>query len=297
MTAQEFEACIVGWAKRQTDISALIQIGSRTQGSGHFDALSDWDFHLYSTNPERYHKPDWLSEIAPLWCANVARSRRGVMKISAVFTQGLEADFVLLKSWQMKLLYWGMKYPSKANWMPLHLHRGILETRVILQNSGYRVLVGGQSWETRLDALKFSWPGLQMTSEEFGQHAAAFWQKVVWVAKKIARPELRSAMHWLHKLVVEHVYCLLEEEAWLAGKKARPEALKAEKWLDDFRMKQTDIATSLDQKVLAQVLLSQITLFEEVSRSVAASRGFQLADYSDVAAWLRAELNKIAGPS
>ena len=76
-------------------------------------------------------------------------------------------------------------------------------------------------------------------------------------------------MHWLHKLVIEHSYALLEEEAWLAGRVARPEALKAEKWLDARRSRQTMIITSLDQKILAQALLAEIDLFEEVSRSVA----------------------------
>ena len=297
MTGQEFEARIVDWAKRQSDISALIQIGSRTQGPEHFDALSDWDFHLYSTDPRKYYQPGWLSEIAPLLCCNVERSRRGSMKASAVFQGGMEADFVLLKTWQMKLLYWGMNYPKRAAWMPSRLHKGILETRVILLNSGYRVVVGGGDWEERLNALRVSWPTLQMTEEEFEQHTSAFWQKAVWVSKKIARPELRSAMHWLHKLVIEHVYALLEEEAWLENKRARPEALKAEKWLSAERLKQTDITTSLDQRVLARALLSQVTLFEDVSRSVATSRSFILRDYSGVAAWLRAELTKIARPN
>ena len=133
-----------------------------------------------------------------------------------------------------------------------------------------------------------------MSTEEFSRHVAAFWQKSVWVAKKIARPEPRSALHWLHKLVIQHVYALLEEEAWLAGRVARPEALKAEKWLDANRLEQTAIETGTDQRGLARALLAEISLFEEVCRSVAASRGFAPPDYSAVAAWLRDELTKVS---
>lgn len=100
-------------------------------------------------------------------------------------------------------------------------------------------------------------------------------------------------MHWLHKLVIEHVYALLEEEAWLADRVARPEALKAEKWLDARRLEQTAVETSTDQRVLARSLLTQISLFEEVCQSVAESRGFVLPDYSAVATWLRQELTKL----
>lgn len=101
----------------------------------------------------------------------------------------------------------------------------------------------------------------------------------------------------MHRLITDHVYALLAEEARLAGRPARPEARKAEKWLDAKRLAQTQIETGTDQRVLARALLTQITLFEEVCVSVAGSRGWMLTDYSAVAAWLRQELTKLAGPS
>ena len=293
MTPHEFEARIVNWARRQADIEALVQIGSRVLEEGKFDIWSDWDFHLISSRPQQYYRTDWLGGIAPPWCAHAERSLRGAMKVSAVFDGGLEADFVLLAAWQMKLVYWGMKHPELARFMPDRLHRGILETRVILLGSGFRVLTGGKPWEERLAALKVPWASRRMSAEEFSMHVAAFWQKAVWVTKKIVRPEPRSAMHWLHKLVVEHVYALLEEEAWLAGRVARPEALKAEKWLDAKRLAQTAIETGTDQRVLARALLAEIALFEEVCLSVATSRGWAAPDYTAVAAWLRRELTKL----
>jgi hypothetical protein len=293
MTASEFETRIVAWARRSPDVVALIQIGSRVQAGGKFDALSDWDFHLISSRPWRYYGTDWLNEIAPPWCAYAERSIRGVIKVSAVFEGGLEADFIPLANWQMKLVYWGMRYPNLANWMPARLHRGIHDTRTILLNSGYKVLIGGESWEARMTALGVSWANRRMSMSEFNRHNAAFWQKAVWVAKKIARPEPRSAMHWMHKLLIEHVYALLEEEAWLAGRSARPEALKAEMWLDRKRLVQTDLETGTGQCGLAQTLLTAIDLFEEVSGSVAASSGFPIPNYTSVSKWLRDELSKV----
>lgn len=295
MTAQEFETSIVEWARQQSDIVALVQIGSRVQAGGFVDTFSDWDFHLISTHPQRYFHPDWLAEIAQPWCAYSERTPRGVIKVSAVFEGGLEADFIPLASWQMKLVYWCMRHPEWAEWMPIRLHRGIIDTRVILLGSGHKVLIGGEPWEQRLDALRVVWDTLRMSVEEYGKHNAAFWQKSVWVAKKIARPEPRSAMHWLHKLVLEHVYAMLEEEAWLAGRVARPQALKAEKWLDEKRLQQTAIITSIDQGGLARALLAELDLFAEVSASVASRRGFALPDYRAVEAWLRTELGKLTG--
>ena len=217
------------------------------------------------------------------------------MKVTAVFDGGLEADFVPLAAWQMKLVYSGMRHPEWASWMPTKLRRGIQETRAFMLGSGYRLLVGNAEWNQRFAALETSWPSLELSAEEFARHTAAFWPKAVWVFKKIVRPEPRSAMHWLHLLVVHQVYPLLAEEARLEGFAPRPEARKAEQWLNARRLQQTAIVTGTDQAQLARALLAEITLFEEVSASDAKQRGFPPGDYSAVAAWLRAELAKLAG--
>ena len=293
MTPEEFENRVVAWAEHRSDIQALVLAGSRAKSTATADRLSDWDFHLISNCCEQYYGTRWLGEIASVWCANAERTPRGIIKVSAVFENGFEADFVPLASWQMKLVYWSMRHPEWKTWMPDRLHRGILETRAFLLGSGYRVIIGGKRWVKRLDATQCDWPVKDMGREEFEKHVGAFWQKAVWVLKKIARPELRSGMHWMHMLIVDHVYAMLAEEARTAGRLPRPEARKAEQWLDDKRLKQTAITTSVDQDVLAHALLTELDLFEDVSRSVAAARGFALPDYTPVAKWMRTELAQL----
>lgn len=293
MTAAEFEVRLVEWAHRQPDLKALVLAGSRAQPGGQADHWSDWDFHLITTRPRDYQSTGWLDQIAPCWSAHAERTPRDVVKVSAVFVGGFEADFVPLAAWQMRLVYAGMGQPGWAPWMPVRLRRGIQETRAFMLCSGYRLLVGDAIWNQRFAALETPWPALELTAVEFARHAAAFWSKAVWVCKKIARPEPRSAMHWLHLLVVYQVYPLLAEEARLAGRAPRPEARKAEQWLDERRLRQTAIATGLDQRGLARALLAELDLFGEVSASVAARRGFALPDHTAVAAWLRTELAKL----
>jgi len=294
MSPEDFEARIIAWASQQKDLAALVLAGSRAGDQQKVDGWSDWDFHLISKRPERYQNADWVTEIAPCWCAHSERTPRGVIKVSAVFEEGLEADFVPLAAWQMKVVYWAMRRPQWLNLMPNRLWRGILETRHFLLGSGYRLLVGSADWERRLEALQLSWPSKELSPAEIKKHADAFWQKSVWVFKKIARPEPRSAMHWLHLLVVNHVYAMLEEEARLAGRMPRPEARKAESWLDERRLVQTTFVTGPDPRVLAKALLGQISLFREVSESVARQRKVALPDYRSVEQWLRSNLETIA---
>lgn len=296
MTAQEFEARIVAWARQQPDVEALVQIGSRVQSGGVVDAWSDWDYHLIVRDPARYLNREWPAQIAPCWCTHYERTGRGVVKLSAVFEGGWEADFVPLAAWQMRLVYWAMARPGLRRLYPAALREGMANTRLLV-GPGYKVILGGRAWEDRHAALAVAWPGKLFSPEDFQFHTAAFWRHAVWVQKKIARGESRAALRWQQVELTDHIYALLAEEARLAGRPARPEARKAEQWLDARRLAQTAVETGTDQRLLARALLAEIALFEEVSRSVAGSRGFALPDQAAVAAWLRGELAPLAGPA
>lgn len=297
MTAQELENRIVEWATQQPAIDALILGGSRAHGGPSVDEDTDWDFHLITPKPEVYQHTGWLGAIAPCWGALAARTPRGVIKVSAIFEGAREVDFIPLVSWQMKAVYWGMKHPSLKRWLPARLTKGIRETRRFMLAAGYRVLLGGPAWERRLEALQMDWPEPGLTLAEFSANAGAFWQKAVWVFKKIARPEPRSAAHALQLLAVDHVYLLLEDEARAAGRQPRPEARKAEQWLDATRLAQTAALTpSLDPAALARALLGTLDLFVAAERSVAATRGFTPADHAAIEAWLRAGLAQLLRP-
>lgn len=293
MSPTDFENRVMDWAKAQSDLQALILAGSRAGNAEMADDWSDWDFQIISATPAQYRETAWLQSIAPVWCARSYVSSRGAPKLSVVFAEGIEADFVPLAAWKMRLVYAAMRRPRWRRWYPAVLRHGIAETRGFMLGIGYRLMVDRTGWAGRFRALQCDWPVPQMTAAAFGRQHAAFWQLAVWLYKKIARPEPRSAMHWLHGLVRDHVYPLLEEEARLAGRVVRSEARKAERWLDARRLEQTAIATSVDQRVLAVALLQTIDLFTEAARSVAERRGFAMPDYREVEKWLRAELARL----
>jgi Streptomycin adenylyltransferase len=296
MTPQEFEARITDWARARPDVEALIQIGSRVQpqSRSRVDAWSDWDYHLVVRDRRQLLNRAWVEQIAPGWCVHLEGIEDGVTKVGCIFENGLEADFVLLVPWQMKLVYWAMARPGLSRWYPRSLRSGIHNTQRVLR-PGYKVICGGPAWEKRLRALEVPWPERIMSEADFTQAAAAFWRHAVWLLKKIARGELRAAARWYTLEMFDHIHVLLAEEARLAGRRPRTEARSAEQWLDAARLRQTEITTAPDRRVMTQALLAAIGLFEEVSASVAAGRGFKPADHAAVAAWLRAELAKLAG--
>jgi len=296
MTPHEFEARITYWARARPDVEALIQIGSRVQpqSRSRVDAWSDWDYHLVVRDRRQLLNRAWVEQIAPGWCVHLEGIEDGVTKVGCIFENGLEADFVLLVPWQMKLVYWAMARPGLSRWYPRSLRSGIHNTQRVLR-PGYKVICGGPAWEQRLRALEVPWPERIMREADFAHATSAFWRHAVWLLKKIARGELRAATRWYTLEMFDHIHVLLAEEARLAGRAPRTEARSAEQWLDAGRLRQTEITTAPDRRVMTQALIAAIGLFEEVSASVAASRGFKPADHSAVAAWLRAELAKLAG--
>lgn len=293
MTAPEFENRILAWAKAQADVEAVVQIGSRVQPGAVVDAWSDWDYQLIVRDPEGYQNRDWPARIAPCWSAYFERTERGVTKLSAVFEGGWEADFVLLFSWQMKLVCRAMRHPGAQAWYPRALRQGIHNLRLVA-TPGYRVVLGGQAWEERYAALATPWPAHPLSAEEFANHVAGFWRHAVWVGKKILRGELRAAVRWSQVELREHTYALLAEEARLEGRAPRPEARQAERWLSGSRLSQTARPIGPEARMMAAAMLAEIDLFQDVTGKVTAQRGFGAPDHSAVARWLREELARIA---
>lgn len=292
MTAAEFEARIVSWARARRDVAALVLIGSRAQAGAEVDEWSDWDFHVITRDPRKFLPPVWLPAIAPCWCAHVDRTERGVEKLSVVFAEGREADFVLLQSWKMKLVCWAMRHPRLARAYPEPLLAGVRNLRLIA-GPGHRVLLGGRDWEDRYAALQVPWPEPGFSEERFQRCQSAFWRHAVWIFKKTARGELRAAARWHARELADALYLVLAEEARLAGRVPRPEARKAEQWLDPERLRQTATFAGGDARSQAAALLGAIDVFRAAVDTVAAARGFPAPPYAEVEQWLRGELAKV----
>ena len=114
MTAEEFESAH-HWLGRKPLRSLkpwFLLVHARNQPAVRI-GWSDWDFPFCQQfRTWQFYGTEWLAEIAPVWCAHAERTPRGVIKVSAVFEGGWEADFVPLAVWQMKLVYWGMRHPE-----------------------------------------------------------------------------------------------------------------------------------------------------------------------------------------
>lgn len=285
MTAEDFPQRVCEWARGAPGVVALFLIGSRAQEAGKVDAWSDWDFHLVVRNAARFARAGWPAQIGPVWCTHVERTERGVKKASVVFAGGLEADFVLLPAWQIRLAYRAMRYPRAAPFYPRALREGIANLRLIAA-PGCRLLVGGEEWRRHLAALAAPWPAPELTAEDFAREVSGFWRHLAWVAKKAARGESLAAQRWHFVHGRDHLWRLLEEEARLGGRQSRPEARYAEAWLPAEELAVLRRPWLVDAGQLLPRLREEMELFRRVAARVARARGFDLNPHEDLARWL-----------
>ncbi len=72
----DLELRIADWAPTYSDIRAIVVYGSRAFPGNSFDAFSDLDLVLFTTDPDKYaNDSDWLGAIAEIWLAALDHSR------------------------------------------------------------------------------------------------------------------------------------------------------------------------------------------------------------------------------
>ena len=279
----KWNATVAKWAHSRSDITVLVQIGSRVQPGAVVDEWSDYDYQLVTPNPTAFLSGAFARELGPCWTISAQKAFGGVIKVTAVYEDALEADFVILRTWEVALAATANRFPRSAFLWPEILRRGIEDLRCVA-GRGARIIKGARRWERRYGALTpFVRP---MTQPEFLALIEAFWARAVWVAKKIERGECLAAQRAMHADLFEPTLRVLEVEALLVGAAARPEARAAERWLAATRLGALDIPTAPQRAVLFVALARIAGLFGEVSEVVSRQRGWAAPLHAEVRAWI-----------
>jgi hypothetical protein len=276
-------ATLSAWAHARGDIRALVQIGSRVQEGAAVDPWSDYDYQLITTRPARYRDGSFSRDLGPCWACGAHLAFGNSVKVTAVYTGALEADFVVLRHLDVLVAMTALRWPRTQRWWPLALCRGVADLRIVAA-PGWRIIKGGALWEgrySRIAPLRES-----LTESEFNGLCGEFWAQLVWAAKKTARGEFRASQRGIHGHLIENSLRILQEEALLDGRPACPLGRRAEHWLTGEQLKGTAFGTSPDRASLTAALGQIADVFSRSSAAVAARNGWSHGDYAQVRAWL-----------
>jgi hypothetical protein len=205
--------------------------------------------------------------------------------VTAVFEGALEADFVVLRSSDVRLATLALRFPGTEALWPGPLRRGIADLRIVV-GPGWRVIKGGPAWEARYRRVQPLRPAL--TEAQFGALCSNFWAQAVWCAKKAQRGEFRACQRGIHEHLLEAALRLMQEEAALAGRRSYPLGRRAESWLTEEELRATAPGTRPERPALLAAIRLAADAFSRVSAAVAAARGWPCADPSALRAWLGA---------
>jgi len=288
MLEHEWEEALSQWAHARSDIKALVQIGSRVQAMGRADTWSDFDYQLVTSKPEQYLDGSFANQIGRCWSVGTNRAFGNVTKVSAVYEGALEAEFVILKHWEVVLATTALRWPQMEESWPQALCRGIEDLRGVA-GSGWRLVKGGEKWKQRYGRLR---PFQErLTRQEFDQLCGEFWSHLVWGIKKVQRGEYLAAQRAIHEILVEKTLRLLSEEALLDGNLAGPRGRRAENWLSPTRLQAVRIVSYADRASLIAAFQQVVTLFVSVSDVVSDRNGWGSQSYSDTRAWMNEQIS------
>lgn len=291
----DIEKTLTTWANNETNIEAVIRIGSRAQANSKADEWSDWDYQIICKSIEPYLHFDWTTVFPfPCWCINKCITPRGVPKISIIFENAQEVEFVLLKSWQIKLLYFLMPYSTLHAKLPKAIRNGIFNLHYFVK-PGYAILKGGDAWEKRLLALKTNTSSLQPNS--LSSHITQFWIDATWIYKQIRRGNLHAAMRLFHLSLREHIHFLLEMESHHPINETRFEGRNIEHWLSAQRLEKIKTMTAPDKNILTQALKTEILHFDELSNATTKKHHLPKPSYDALKKWLLDGCDKILSES
>lgn len=166
-----FLAQVAAWGRGQTDVRAIVVVGSQARISSPADEFSDVDLVLFVDQPEPYLRQDiWLRQFGkPLLTLLEAKLHAGVHERRVLFCDGLEVDFAILPA-------------ALAVAVPP-------ETDVVLRR-GYRILYGEIAVT---DVAAGAAKGVAPKQPQLDELCNDFWYHTLWAAKKLRRGELLFA--------------------------------------------------------------------------------------------------------
>ena len=141
-----WDSTVSAWAHAQSDIQALVQIGSRVQKGAAADRWSDYDYHLVTSSPRRYRDGSFSRGLGTCWACGSQVAFGNAVKVTAVYAGALEADFVILSHWEVRVAALALALPGTAPFWPGALSAGVASLRVVAA-PGWKVIKGGGAEE------------------------------------------------------------------------------------------------------------------------------------------------------
>jgi hypothetical protein len=232
MMAKDFSEVLIEWANRQPSVEGIVLIGSRQRpvdaGLEVADAQSDWDFHVITRDLGPFLQSDWAKTL-PGYRLRAYAVRAAAIgatpKVAAIF-DGADVDLVLIPVAILKKVRWRARWGAhrKPGWT----QRRMQDVAEVIR-PGWRFLKDSGGWgpfyQKAVDEVSDPW----LDDRQVIALAEGVVCDCVWVRRKIARGELRTAQRTIYRELYEANLQLLHELRHRRGQKTFTKARRLER--------------------------------------------------------------------
>jgi len=263
------EAAVSDWAQERDDVRAAIVVGSQVRTDTPADRWSDLDIILIVDDPERYaENASWVSEFGTPALTFLEETPLGQRERRVLYETGEDVDLPLFSLSALD-----------------RLEQSADATALLAR--GYRLLVDKIGLEDRLRSLVATVPAPAPPGQtDLDQVAADFWYHALWIAKKLRRGEVFTAIDCLDGYMKARLVTLLEWHAravdpsvdtWHAGR-------FLERWADPGALSALEKAFAhYDVRDVARALWETIDLFQGLEEETASRLGLEVElDHADL---------------
>jgi len=193
LTCEQVMDNFVQWAQEQSDIRAVLIIGSRGREDHPADQWADLDLLFVTTDPYRFlTRTDWLDHLGVPWLTYV-EDDAGVLERRVLFEGGVDVDFIPLSFDLIEKMIGVDLLPLEDVILP-----GI---RILLDKDG----LADVFHTARAELAKAPTRSIPPHATELMEVVNNFWYHALWVSKKLQRGELwyaKWALDWRMKTLL-----------------------------------------------------------------------------------------------
>ena len=262
-------AAVADWARATADVRAVVLVGSHARADAPADRWSDLDLLLFVEEPERYAADDaWIARFGePVLTFLEPTALGDRVERRVLYEDGVEVDFPLLEA-------------AAAPGLAAAPGVGAVLSR------GYRVLHDEIGITALLTEAAAPEPHELPDAAEFTQLASDVWYHALWVARKLRRGEVFTAISCLDGYVKWRLVTLLEWHARAVDPSADTwhEGRFLERWGDPGALAALERAYAhYDVRDVARALWETIDLFQGLEEETAGRLGLAVElDHPDL---------------
>lgn len=260
---------VAAWAEEQSTIRAVLIVGSRARTEHPADAWSDLDLVIFATDPRAYLADSaWPARFGEVWLTFLEETAvGGGVERRVLYRGGLDVDFSVFPVSQLDALLAG-----EAGAV---LVRGV---RIVLDKDG--------QLRRMIEAVP-AFPAIRElpTQAAFLQDVQDFWYHAVWIAKKLRRGEVWTAVRCCNGLLPAHLLQMIEWQARTAEGAALDtwhQGRFLEEWADPRALAELRGALAhYDAEDTWRALTASMDLYRRLTHEVAANLGYPAPDAAE----------------